>query len=531
MLGCLLTLTANAQLQMVTDIYPGTAGSSPNELTAMNGKIYFSASKPDSLLPGTGNTENELWTSDGNASGTYKVIDLLPGSQQGTLSPTQLTRIGNTLFFTGFTNLYGRELWVSDGTTAGTHMVKNLYPYGESAFSSTSLFPFNGKVAFIARDSAGYGLFISDGTDAGTLKLIGVGLGSGYVNYGVLNNQLYVHTGTSSNKYQLIKTDGTIAGTSVVVQTDAYFTTNMVALNNAIYFIGDMNGYNFELWKTDGTAGGTVLVKEIKSGSGACSDVLASMMAAGNTLYFFADDGTSGRELWKSDGTAGGTVLLKDFTAGANGTTFTYGPLLAINNRVLFSVQDPSGYPSNLWSSDGTASGTIQIADTCMGAYIYGRNFDYTGNKVLIADGDKIIATDGTTAGTEVVVRRPPGNGYFNQLVYTNERIYCSAYDTATGEELWTMPYQGGTVGLKKITQQANVHIYPNPCSDVLTFDLGENPVSELEMYDFSAKSVFRKSNPGSTFQLNTADWKKGMYIYQLRLMDGTLQTGKIILD
>ena len=40
--------------------------------------------------------------------------------------------------------------------------------------------------------------------------------------------------------------------------------------------------------------------------------------AVGNTLYFQATDGTNGTELWKSDGTASGTVMVKDINSGGS---------------------------------------------------------------------------------------------------------------------------------------------------------------------------------------------------------------------
>ena len=117
-----------------------------------------------------------------------------------------------------------------------------------------------------------------------------------------------------------------------------------------------------ELWKSDGTAAGTVLVKDIRPGSGLlrrpdlderrtarsssppttaraaascgrataprpapCSSRTSAPGAGGSspteltnvdgTLFFAADDGAHGVELWKSDGTAAGTVLVADIRA------------------------------------------------------------------------------------------------------------------------------------------------------------------------------------------------------------------------
>ncbi|MFP2899316.1 ELWxxDGT repeat protein, partial [Corallococcus sp. 4LFB] len=43
----------------------------------------------------------------------------------------------------------------------------------------------------------------------------------------------------------------------------------------------------------------------------------------GGRLYFAADDGVHGRELWSTDGTAQGTVLVQDLEPGPVGSTPT----------------------------------------------------------------------------------------------------------------------------------------------------------------------------------------------------------------
>src|SRR4051812_2447059 len=44
-------------------------------------------------------------------------------SGPGSSKPSDLTAIGNLLYFTAGDGAYGRELWRSDGTRAGTRMV------------------------------------------------------------------------------------------------------------------------------------------------------------------------------------------------------------------------------------------------------------------------------------------------------------------------------------------------------------------------------------------------------------------------
>jgi len=63
------------------------------------------------------------------------------------------------------------------------------------------------------------------------------------------------------------------------------------------------------------------------------------LFAFGNRLLFQANDGTNGTELWISDGTAAGTVLLADTdsTPGGSGSPTNFTALG--NNRAVFSAR------------------------------------------------------------------------------------------------------------------------------------------------------------------------------------------------
>jgi ELWxxDGT repeat protein len=74
------------------------------------------------------------------------------------------------------------------------------------------------------------------------------------------------------------------------------------------------------------------------------------------TLFFAANDGTNGSQLWKSDGTASGTVRVTSINTGGGGISVSAAH--AIGSTYYFSGSDAT-YGVELWKSDGTASGTV----------------------------------------------------------------------------------------------------------------------------------------------------------------------------
>ncbi|MEB3320201.1 MAG: ELWxxDGT repeat protein [Cyanobium sp.] len=100
--------------RFVRDIRPGSNGSTPSWLTAVGSTLYFTA---DDGVNGF-----QLWRSDGTAGGTQ----LVASSRQFSSGPTNLTALGSTLFFTASDGISGAELWKSNGTAAGTVLVTDI---------------------------------------------------------------------------------------------------------------------------------------------------------------------------------------------------------------------------------------------------------------------------------------------------------------------------------------------------------------------------------------------------------------------
>ena len=142
------------------------------------------------------------------------------------------------------------------------------------------------------------------------------------------------------------------------------------------------------------------------------------MTAVGDKVFFSATTPEFGQELWVTDGTTEGTKLVKDIYEGATGSTL-FG-LTSFNGKCLFFAMDidseldpiiDSQTPEQwLWSSDGTETGTIRIADVPTRKGIDGPHgfLVPSGDLVFFIGYDRAFnetlwTTDGTKAGTKVV--------------------------------------------------------------------------------------------------------------------------------
>jgi ELWxxDGT repeat protein len=157
----------------VTRLQAGQDGSSPHDLVAWRGAIYFIARLGD----GEG-----LWRSDGTAAGTVLVSDLvLAGSAT---RATRLTAAEHRLFFAGFNEATGTELWTSAGTAGTTGLVTDLRP-GVRGAMPQGFAVVRDVLLFAADDGvAGMELWRSDGTAAGTYRLSDIAPGAASSNPG-----------------------------------------------------------------------------------------------------------------------------------------------------------------------------------------------------------------------------------------------------------------------------------------------------------------------------------------------------------
>jgi len=418
---------------------------------AVGGRFYFLA----------GASGTELWASDGTVAGTQLVRDIIGGTSSfaiynGKLTEHAFAAQGSRLLFAAMDGTSPRvQPWKTDGTAAGTSPFATVpnYIYG--------ILPVGNRVVFPTNPS----FWSSDGTAGGTFSLDGGE--SPFGSFPSLGGSLFYVAYDSVSPYNqsLWKTDGTAGGTSRVGYLSTFLQgRSMVSFGGRIFVPGSENGSGYSLWVTDGTAPGTVHISGLAHGQDLAG--LDALIPAGGTLFFTAYENGYGREIWKTDGTAAGTVLLKNVPPPYNDDLSATGEAAAPAGGPLFFVAGDSTTGSELWKSDGTAAGTVLIADIRPGSQGSDpHSLTPVGNKLyFVADdgvhGNEVWVSDGTAAGTHLAVDLLPGaeSSRPDNLAAVGNTLLFSAYDGVHGVEAWRT--DGTALGTRMIQDVA-----PGPLS------------------------------------------------------------------
>ncbi len=537
--------TGFAQISKLADINLGSGpstGFQKGGSAQMGGLLFFSA---DNGLDGV-----ELWKTDGTVAGTELVKDINPGA--GSSEPDNFNVVGNLLLFTADDGVSGAELWATDGTEAGTKMLADIRPGAAGAFADWFLkldfhdfHVFKNTLFFRAYTSAdGLELYKSDGTAAGTalVKSIGGGQNDGCQgDFAELNGELYFVGFTTTDGGQIWKTDGTGAGTVAVTTALNETPEDLVALGGKLIFVEDDGTSGPELWSSDGTAAGTALLKDTDTGAG--SGGLKHMVnwpenrffVSGDKAYFSVLTSASDPQLWVTDGTAAGTKKLKS-TGSSSCPPSNFAQL---GNLILFTACK-SGVGDQLWVTNGTAGGTQAIQSFLWGVFPSDNTFklmhSYNGRVwfgVEESSGDPLTlySTDGTAAGT-AAVSSPPINGFYDAKRFINfgdKLVFWAAPSlTSTNVEpyITSSPVAVGGPSASAL----GLSLAPNPAADRVRLSLGEGLSEALECRLFDSMGrLLRSFTLPAGGAIDLAGLPGGPLVLRVMLKDGRWESARFL--
>jgi ELWxxDGT repeat protein len=475
-----------------------------------NSRVYFKGRPP-------AGGPLEIWASDGTDAGTEQATDIgCPGWGEllgvGTIvfavcddgisttllrldsgSPTgttvvhdfgdqtveQLTPSGGTLFMV----VGDEQIWGLDSTTGVTSQVTG---FGGGA-APDDLVSYRGDLVFAATGAFGRELFWTDGSTVTGIEISPGQASSDPAELRVHDGRVYFTADDGTNGRELWSTDGTTAGTSMVVDLEPGPSGSEIGIGPSTDLGLFFNRSDRGLWITDGTTAGT---REITlPGSRSSSPTNLHVDAGSGLLFFVRDRGSDdgGKEPFVTDGTVDGTFPLGDLEPGPEGPDIEFRASLP-NGRTLFTAYttadetqlwstqgleddarivryiNPAAFEyglrgevfdgsfffcandgvngNGLWRSDGTAAGTFTVVDLNPSSNVDPCDFAvFEGHLYFGADNGTdggLWRTDGTAAGTELVAITAVGSTREpDDLTVSGGHLYFTADDGISGEEIW----------------------------------------------------------------------------------------------
>lgn len=420
-----------AGTKLVSDINPGVAGSGPSGFALLGSFLYFTAETPAA--------GRELWRTNGTPAGTTLVKDIMPGTGSSfNLDPNLSSTIfsnGSYLLFAANTAA-GNELWKSDGSATGTVLLKDINTGNSGADSSNpdNFIVLNTIVLFTATDAThGNEIWKTDGSAAGTVLVKDINAGTAsateveifpgffstfFFGFHIFKNHAYFNANDGKSAGEIWVTDGTSANTTLVKDfpySSPNFSWPLVtdAVNFSDKFIfpyGDGVSRS-ELWQSNGTPTGTVLLKSFSPTTPGTAPAIFipfnidfvnqtfnETLFQGNKFFFAAGTSTQGTELWSSDGTVAGTKIVEDINPGVpDGIDFSVGDgsYLYTSSQFFFGANDAT-HGSELWQTDGTTTSMVKDLNPGAGNANPELSFFVANGKVLFG------ATDGSPADESV---------------------------------------------------------------------------------------------------------------------------------
>jgi ELWxxDGT repeat protein len=487
-----------------------TADGRPNTPFEFAGHVYFVAND--------GFRGQEMWRTDGTAAGTILLKDITPGP--GSTRFTEPVSFDGSMYF--FAN---NKLWKSDGTTDGTVRV-GRGTWG--TFYAGDLVVFQESIYFIGSGAEGIGLYRSNGAVSGTKRVAAFNSVSrlwaapnGLV---VLANHDY--SIRRSDAFYLSDAEGNVVDAGPYL--DYFHPEHTVAeFDGALFISMPLRG----LWRTDGTlAGSKWVAPQYAAAMGVLGERLLLQVPS---WYSWQSQGA----LWSSDGTPAGTVkvveLVHDTTALSG-----HQEMFIVSGRSVFvtSAWDEDRQVFELWSSDGTADGTVSIKLPNPPTIQWVELLAAAGNNAYFGvyrqRHTELWKTDGTAAGTKYIRNveigiTHPGLTYDTEGFAFGDSVLFAGDDGATGWELWSSNgTEVGTSIVSDINAQPQLDV-PALAAGVLhyqdgsTIYVGPHPTftgaapdgSTVVLFDHygeigrgvAAGGVYTIT-PTSPFELNSAD-------------------------
>ena len=224
--------------------------------------------------------------------------------------------------------------------------------------------------------------------------------------------------------------------------------------------------------------------------------------------YWIIKTDSSGNKLWdKNYGGSDDDEFFGNITSFANGDLMLAG--ISYSNISGNKTENNLGIEQS-WIVKIDSSGTILWDKT-----IFTEGHDEEGYAIKTSDGCLAFANQ-TTGGIA---------GYKSDL---NQDTMILQYRTC---DYWIVKFCDSTFtnSVYELPGQ-QILIFPDPVSDQLNIKLDNTELTEIILYDISARRILRKEFI-NTISLNLSSLQAGIFFYELRNKNGGFKKGKIVKE
>ncbi|WP_123862176.1 T9SS type A sorting domain-containing protein [Chryseobacterium artocarpi] len=287
------------------------------------------------------------------------------------------------------------------------------------------------------------------------------------------------------------------------------------------------------------TAQSISLVKDIYPGvNGSSPQYLVNF---NNKVYFSANHPDYGSELWVSDGTASGTNIISDILTGSTGQIPVY--MTVFNNKIYYSaLLSDSSHPNGLYSYD-EVNGLKLVSEN----YKWSSYFTLANNNLYFLNNSYIFQMNAEGA-IQKINESTYSNGYMGSI--NGNLIFGGRPSTDTSYSFQLYKFDGQTTSLLKTinptsTSQPQEFFYSSALGKTL-FSASDNTTSTepwitdgtetgtYRLKDINTASQYSGSNPNSYRQIGdkvvfvATNSNNGTELY---ITDGTESGTKILKD
>lgn len=417
-------------LSLVRDIWPGRQWGALGGFHTVGDALVFVGNAPD--------TGREFWQTRGTPQSTMVRFNLAQDNNADSSYFVGPDAGAETMLFGPGMGVGDRAVWLTDATPAGTRSVQN---FAAATFADGDVFP--PRVGFAAPTDSGPVFSALNAAEASSSHWVardgqvmqigsaGMGVpkrvGDRWIGIGLFDG-VYSTTGQKGSFEKIFDPSITVAG-------DIYGFLEVT--DDRAWFFAETPDNRVALWSTDGTRAGARRVPDVSMNT---TPFLHRFVGAlDNAVYYVARG--PGVTLWQADSSGAKPVQNLAGSWGQFGALAS--ETLRLADRLVFLLWRDDGVPE-LWTTDGSAAGTVQLVAAAYDERRVGGSFEQLGEfiyfKVWDSErGNALWRTDGTPAGTEFFVDVAPGFDDYalGDMAVHNNALYFVATNADSGDEIW----------------------------------------------------------------------------------------------